>query len=101
MMRRSSRRELNKLRELVHFLLVGRVCCFCHKALSETAEEFVKHGESTGPKFAERLTIHHKDGNHENQAHENKELCHTSCHKSYHRKLRNAQRAQSAQGVDA
>lgn len=97
----ASRRELYKLRELVHFLLVGRVCCFCKKPLSPNAEKFVMHGNSVGPKFEDKITVHHLDGNHDNDAHDNKAPCHTSCHKSYHRKQFHAMRkaAQPQGGV--
>lgn len=95
MMTAASRRELYKLREIASFLLVGQVCYFCRQALSPTAEKFVKHGETIGPRFkAEdaKITIHHIDHDHDNQEHSNKALCHTSCHKSYHRKAANIAR---------
>lgn len=105
-----SRRELYKLREIMHFLLQGSlrtnlvtdgpfglppltlVCYFCKKPFSY-AEEFNTHGNTIGPKFAEKLSIHHLDGNHDNNERENKALCHTSCHKSHHRKEANTARA--------
>lgn len=100
----TSRRELYKLREIMHFLLQGSldnnlnedsntlVCYFCRKSFAY-AEEFNTHGNTIGPKFAEKLSIHHLDGNHENNERENKALCHTSCHKSHHRREANAARA--------
>lgn len=106
----SSRREFYKLRELVHFLLAGAgvsvrlgpkdalvdawgafLCFFCKKKLDDYTD-FEEHGEAKGPKFTAKITIHHVDGNHENNALSNKALCHTSCHKSYHRTLANTQR---------
>lgn len=108
----SSRREFYKLRELVHFLLCGAgatrrvlkrvdgevifgsfLCWFCVEPL-DAYTDFSEHGEAVGPKFTAKLTIHHVDGNHENNALLNKALCHTKCHKSHHRKEANAQRAQ-------
>lgn len=77
-------REVGKLRELVHFLLVGQTCCFCGKPLSETAETWTNHGNARGPKLVDPITIHHRDGNHDNNAHENKALAHRSCHKRFH-----------------
>lgn len=108
MMRDSTRRELHKLRELMHFVLngagatpqeeenrsgsYGKYCCFfCKKPLSGV--EFEKHGNSIGPRFTEKLSIHHVDGNHDNNEESNKALSHTSCHKSHHRSLANKQRA--------
>lgn len=93
MMKASSRKELYKLREIVHFLLQGKKCSICKKPLSATAEAFNEHGNSVGPKFADTLTIHHLDGNHENNEQSNKSLVHTPCHKSYHRRLSNTLRA--------
>lgn len=104
MMSPASRQELNKLREIVHFLLAGAggshrdpitgavQCCFCHLFIDDYTE-FDKHGNSVGPKLNVQLTIHHVDGNHDNNELENKALSHTRCHKSYHRKLANALRS--------
>lgn len=109
MMTAASRRELYKLRELVHFLMGGAggslrnimtqqvLCVFCKKPLDEYGKAFAAHGNSIGPKFDVQVTIHHIDGNHDNQEDENKALCHTRCHKSYHRSQANAQRAQKVQ----
>lgn len=139
MMTARSRRELNKLREVVHFLLhcdlrhnvdhgtkrlptlaqvcgdrgveevspeewselvhahekqesTRRIVCyFCRKPLG-AASDFNSHGNAIGPKFAEKLSVHHVDGNHENNADGNKALCHRSCHKGHHRREANAQR---------
>lgn len=105
MMTATSRKEMNKLREVVHFLLTCTlennavvtpggtriVCYFCRKNLMED-EEWNKHGNSTGPKLAAKITIHHIDDNHDNNVDENKALCHRSCHKGYHRRIANEQR---------
>lgn len=93
-MRKDSRRELNKLRELVHFLLVGQKCFFCNKPLSTTAETFVEHGNATGPALDERISVHHVDGDHSNNQHDNKALCHLKCHKSHHRRENNLKRGE-------
>ena len=87
----SSRRELYKLRELAHFLLFDRPCFFCEKPLVD--QSFIAHGNSIGPKFTEKISIHHIDGNHENNEHTNKAPCHTTCHKSFHRRIANEERA--------
>lgn len=104
MMTASSRRELYKLRELVHFLLQGAgatprsesgyLCCyFCKVKLDEYGKEFEKHGNSVGPKFLEKISIHHVDGNHDNNVLLNKALAHVRCHKGWHRRLANEARA--------
>lgn len=96
------RRELNKLREIAHFLLAGAdatpkdesgkfICYFCLKPMDDYTD-FETHGNATGPKFAIRLTTHHLDGNHTNNTKGNKALCHTTCHKRYHRTLLNMSR---------
>lgn len=103
-----SRRELYKLRELVHFLLAGAGasirdlvtgqiwCYFCTKPL-EDYTDFVTHGNAVGPKFDIQVTIHHVDGDHHNNKLDNKALCHTSCHKSHHRRESNLARARKEQ----
>lgn len=92
MMRASKRRELYKLRELVHFLLVGKTCFFCHEPLSDKAELFTTHGNAVGPEFSDKISIHHIDENHHNNTHSNKAACHTKCHKAHHRRLENTMR---------
>jgi hypothetical protein len=97
-----SRKELYKLREIVHFLLAGagatphtpagHFCCyFCKKLMHDL--DFIRHGNSTGPKFNASISIHHIDGNHGNNDMMNKALCHASCHKSHHRKEANLARS--------
>lgn len=92
-MRHSTRRELSKLRELVHFLLAGETCAFCNKPISPKADTWTEHGNATGPVFDDSVTVHHVDGNHYNNTHDNKSLCHTKCHKAFHRAQANKERA--------
>jgi len=80
----AEQREVRKMRELVHFLLCGRTCYFCRKPLSPLADAWCAHGNSEGPQFTDEITIHHIDGNHENNAPENKALAHRACHKAHH-----------------
>lgn len=104
----TSRRELYKLREIVHFVLAGAggskqenenptgaygafVCFFCQKPMHDL--NFITHGNSTGPKFDCAVSIHHIDGNHDNNEMLNKALCHSACHKSHHRREANLSRA--------
>lgn len=104
-MQNATRRELHKLRELIHFLLrgagatprgpKGQLCCtFCLQKF-EYAKDFDEHGNSIGPKFVEKLSIHHMDGNHQNNLDSNKALSHTSCHKSHHRTEANLARSKA------
>ena len=96
-MRSSVRSELAKLRELTHFLLTGRACFFCNGPLLTVACGKVKHGDGAGPKLRDKITIHHIDGDHDNDAAENKALAHQSCHKRYHLEIvRAAMRAGKA-----
>lgn len=91
------RRELPKLRELVHHLLVGQACWFCHVPfLSDPAPVGRRGGDGTGPALAAKISIHHLDGNHDNDADENKVLAHRRCHKSHHMQLRHAARRAEA-----
>lgn len=101
----TTRRELYKLRELMHFILGGAgatprregdkalLCYFCEKVLDET--DFTQHGEAVGPKFSVKLSIHHVNGFHDDQRMENKALSHTKCHKAHHRKVANALRREA------
>jgi hypothetical protein len=83
-MRKSTRRELAKLRELYRFLVRGRRCYFCKRALLET-EKVIRDGDGYGaPVKATDVTIHHLDGDHENKARRNEDLAHVKCHKRHH-----------------
>jgi hypothetical protein len=48
-------------------------------------------GSSDAPPLTERgITLHHKDGNHDNHDTKNIGLCHSTCHKAHHMKERQA-----------
>jgi hypothetical protein len=85
-MLKKTRRELRKLREVVRFLLIGRRCCFCGEPILED-ESFDTAGDCTGPPLAERVCIHHLDGDHANCNPKNLAVSHGGCHKSYHAKV--------------
>lgn len=98
----ASRKELYKLREIVHFLLAGAggsrrgadgsiICCFCGAHMHDL--EFVEHGNTTGPKFNAAVSIHHINGDHDDNEMDNKALCHASCHKGHHRAEANRARS--------
>ena len=86
-MRKSTRQELRKCRELIRHLIRGKICWFCKKPLMDD-ESYAKDGDGQGSPISRLITIHHKDGNHKNDEKKNKKLAHTSCHKSYHMKER-------------
>jgi len=83
MMQRSKRRELRKLRELVHVLLVGKTCFFCKLPLVDPTDDGWQ-GSGNGPTLTDKLTIHHRDGCHSNNDPKNHRLCHQKCHKRHH-----------------
>ena len=99
-MRKSTRQELRKCREINRFLLGpagalqprdkhGNCICwfdFCRKPLV-TDKSYAKDGDGQGSPVR-GLTIHHKDGDHENDAPKNKALTHDPCHRSHHAKER-------------
>jgi len=94
-MRKSTRQELRKARELLRFCLRGKVCWFrfCRKPLLNDVS-YAKDGDGQGSPISRRITIHHKDGDHDNDDQRNKKLVHTSCHKRYHiRKRRREEKA--------
>jgi hypothetical protein len=85
-MRKQTRRELRKLRELVHVLLAGRTCPFCGGAVAQPRDGW--QGSADGPVLTERLTVHHRDGDHGNNLPGNHEVCHRRCHKAHHGRRR-------------
>lgn len=83
-MSRRASRELRMLRELAHYYLPLHTCMLCNQALmpSELATE--KLGHSTPTPVKVQTTIHHVDGNHENNAPSNRAVVHRVCHKRHH-----------------
>jgi hypothetical protein len=81
-MRKSTRRELRKLRELVRVLLDGKRCCFCKEPLVDNTDFLPGNGE--GFQISEQITIHHRNGLHEDNRQSNLRFCHRSCHKKHH-----------------
>jgi len=85
-MSKTSRRELQKQRELLWHFLDGEKCFFCKKALAVPPEP-IKYGNACAPPLDGIITIHHKNGNHSDNRKTNRALAHQSCHKSHHAKL--------------
>jgi hypothetical protein len=90
-MRKSTRQELRKCRELLRFTLRGKKCWFCRKPLMDDVS-YAKDGDGQGSPIARTITVHHKDGDHQNDDQENKVLVHTTCHKRHHMLERHAAR---------
>lgn len=80
------RREIGKSRELLWHFLEGEVCFFCKKSLLPYKAK-IKFGDATAQPLSDLPTIHHVDGNHNNNRSTNRALAHQSCHKSHHAKL--------------
>jgi hypothetical protein len=89
-MRRSTRQELRKLREIAREILDGKTCLFC-KELLISEDNSYGHGDGEGSPFATDLTLHHRDGDHSNNDKRNRVWTHRRCHKSYHLTLRHKQ----------
>lgn len=86
-MSKAIRKELGKCRELLWHLLEGKKCFFCKELLlPEGVPSYVKFGNASAPPMDMDFTIHHKDGNHQNNEPSNRALAHESCHKRFHAK---------------
>jgi hypothetical protein len=79
-----TRREVGKMRELLWFLLNGKVCCFCKKPLLPKPSRKVRFGNASGEPFEVDITQHHHDEDHSNNDPSNIRLAHTTCHKRHH-----------------
>src|SRR6266699_4294802 len=86
-MSKESRREVGKSRELLWHFLEGEKCFFCKKPFLENGvPRYVKFGNASANPMDLDCTIHHKDGDHENNKQSNRALAHQSCHRSFHAK---------------
>jgi hypothetical protein len=97
-MRKSTRQELRKCREIIRFILRGKKCWFygrknhpdC-KGLLIHSKSYAKDGDGQGSPVRS-ITIHHIDSNHGNDRDNNKALVHDSCHRRHHALERAAER---------
>ncbi len=87
-MRKSTRRELGKARELCWHFLEQERCYFCGKLLVEEVD--LEFGLATAPPIPVEITIHHKDEESNrkkfsavDQSKANRTLAHRRCHKAY------------------
>lgn len=97
-MRRSTRQELRKLREIVREVFEGVDCYFCKESLlNGDGKNHYGHGDGEGsPVRMTELTLHHRDGNHHNNEKRNRVWSHRRCHKSYHLAERHRLKKKSA-----
>jgi len=82
-MRKSTRQELRKLREIVREVFEDRLCPFCKEPMI-TEDNCYNHGDGESSPFDIDWALHHKDGNHSNNEKRNRVWTHRRCHKSYH-----------------
>lgn len=93
-MRKSTRQELRKLREIARECLEGKRCFFCKELLIPEDGNHYAHGDGEGSPFDvdfKKYTIHHKNGDHDDNRKRNRKWSHTKCHKSFHLTLRHKQ----------
>lgn len=87
----TSRKEMTKQRELLWHFLEGEKCCFCHKPLLSESDlerfDTIKFGNATAPPMDLDITIHHNNGNHDDNRKRNRKLSHSTCHKKHHANL--------------
>src|SRR3954452_15661328 len=106
-MRKSTRQELRKLREMVRWAYADVVCCFCHEPLlsnestlwddedEDEEDEIVDAyapGDGESSPMNTDVTLHHLDGDHSNNLRSNHAWAHRRCHKSHHLAERHADR---------
>lgn len=103
-MRKSTRQELRKLREMVRWAYAAAICYFCHESLLGSDPEFDsddEDGETTdayAPGDGESspmdsdVTLHHINGDHSDNRRCNHAWAHRRCHKSHHLAERHAAR---------
>lgn len=102
-MRKSTRREINKLRELFWYLLRGQRCAHCNELFIEDDDWVIlPHGTGHGRPLGDlAITIDHKIP-HGGNAPRNLRLMHKKCHGRHHMQARSAElRKQSKAAVEA
>ncbi len=82
-MRKSTRQELRKLREIVREAFEDRLCPFCKEPMISEANAY-NHGDGESSPFDVDWSLHHKDGNHYNNEKRNRVWSHRRCHKAHH-----------------
>lgn len=82
-MRRSSKAELQMLREYAWLTMPLEVCYFCKGRLI-TRDSTISFGHRRHGPILVKITVHHKDHNRENNTQDNLRLAHKKCHQKYH-----------------
>lgn len=101
-MRKSTRRELNKLRELFWYFIAGKKCARCHELfVPADAYEMASHGDCRGEPVSLKITIHHRDHDHSNNDRRNHSLMHNACHKALHAKRAAREKGQFSNGTQS
>lgn len=90
-MRRSSKAELQMLRECLWLLGSRLTCELCGMLLIPRQDEMTFGHRRHGP-ITVKLTVHHRDHNREHNWHENLALVHSKCHKKYHAEVNRGDR---------
>jgi hypothetical protein len=99
-MRKSTRQELRKSRELLRFFLRDKNCYICDTPLlaKSDRDSYAKDGDGQASPITEMPTIHHIDLDHDNDKQGNKAPVHDVCHRSFHLTLRHAMRNEKFHG---
>lgn len=82
-MQRSTKSELQMLREVSWLLCPRLMCEFCHRPLL-VRPQGMTFGHRRHPSVSIKLSTHHRDRNRENNFDENLGLVHRKCHEAYH-----------------
>lgn len=95
-MNRSTKSELQMLREVAWFMLHQTRCFFCKDPITKLPPDLT-FGHRRHPPFNTEVTLHHLDENRQNNSPSNLAWAHTSCHRSYHAKQRALKRKEEEQ----
>jgi hypothetical protein len=79
-MAKASKNYMRHLRWVAARLFLTVNCEFCGKPLFDSLLE----GKAAWWSITKRVTIHHRDHNHDNDSPGNLAPCHTECHRRYH-----------------
>lgn len=86
-MRRSIQSELRMLREIAYVFLHDQDCVLCKQPLLQTTKKYMRFGDRCAPPIKDKVTLHHANGNHNDNSKKNRKWVHDLCHRKYHAKL--------------
>jgi hypothetical protein len=92
--RRSSKAELQMLREYAWLMLPTEVCYFCKGRLL-TRDSTMTFGHRRHGPILVKVSVHHRDHNRANNTQDNLRLAHKSCHQKYHAEVNSGDRSKS------